>query len=542
MKNFWSVLSQKTYCTIIVFCSLFIAANAKDPFHDFRTSFPKDFPTLRRTVIFNDKFVKEKMRWGIDPTFPGELQCNNALILTPKKRNKSEYGVALKLYRLLQPMSGKKYEFSALISGFGNAKTGVIIYGNDRNGKPVQKTFWGEEKKLDAFPQKFIFDADCSRQKVNFIGLLLYIDTGGKMICHEAAFSEISDASIHIGSPELLLVKKGDHSPRFHFNVRNIGNAKHDMILLTSDENNVNSLSVLADDNNGRAYPDQMIINRKTSCTLSINGTTSTVYILPVESPFYEQCDEAAKRIHLKTPLQIVIFGDSLQDKNFTLNYGHGACEQLSFWLNRYNPGFAVIKNLAVKGDTVQRALQRLRKETGQSTKRVFEQRVYDNMFKTEADVVFIQFGHNDTAFKTSNSECDDSNNINFGDIASQLEDMIKICNKYWPKAKIVVFSSASSCEDICRQRHRDLAKSNPNRIAGIYGVPECLEKYNTIAQSVAKKNGAMFYDIYSGMKALPHDVKAKLFIPADGVHLSIDGHVYMAQKYLELIGNIIGL
>ena len=120
------------------------------------------------------------------------------------------------------------------------------------------------------------------------------------------------------------------------------------------------------------------------------------------------------------------------------------------------------------------------------------------------------------------------------------MHEIIKNCRKHWPHAIITVFSSTSSCEDICRKQHSYLSKQNPSRAFSLFGVPEFLEKYNALAKVTAEASGSIFYDIYSDMKSLPNENKVMLFKQADGVHLSQDGHVYMTIKYLELLNDII--
>ena len=531
---------RKCLLPAVFFCC-FQAISAEAPFAHFKTSFDKDFPSLQKNVVCKDKFANTTNRWRIDPTFPGVLSCsNNTLRLAPAKRNNKEYGVALKLYRSPHIMDGKKYEFSAKLSGHGKAKIGMIIYGNAPNGRAAQKAFWSEERDLGSCAENFVFDADCSRQKVNHIGLMLYISTGGELICHETELLEISDSSIDIKSPYLLLVKRGDSLPRFNFDVSRTGNIKHPMILLSSNDKNVNSAYPAAADDEGKVCPPTEIINDRTIYTLSVNGSTSTTYVLPISSSCYEYCDALAKKIRLKRPLRIVILGDSLQDKNFVHNVGCGACEQLFFWLDKYNHDLVTIRNLAVRGDSLQRADQRMQRELATSNISVFEQRVYRGMFDSDADVVFIQFGHNDTAFRTLNSEIRGDDGISKENISQPLHEIIKNCRKHWPNARIIVFSSTSSCEDVCRKLHRELSKQNPKRVYNIFGVPERLEKYNMISKATAQASGGFFYDIYSDMKALPDETKAMLFKQADGVHLSQDGHVYMTIKYLELLSDII--
>ena len=537
-KNGMSALKRRL---LITFCCLVQARYAEDPFGGFGMSVNKDFPTMRKTVVFRDRFAHDNGRWHIDSTFPGVLSYDKALVLTPARKKDKEYGIALKLYRSAYPIGGKKYEFSAMLSGRGKAKVGMIIYGNYRDGRPAHRIFWSGEYDLEPVARKFVLDADCSCQRVYQIALLLHIDAGGELTCHKTEFSEISDSSVDIKSPYLLLVKKGDRLPSFHFDVRPTGDVKHPMILLSSDENNVNSSSAATADDKGRVYPPRAVINVKTGYTLSINGTTSTTYVLPISSSDYERCDELAKRIRLKKPLRIVILGDSLLDKDFVINVGCGACEQLFFWLNKYNHGLVTVKNLAVGGDNLRRVEKRMRRELGHSEKRVFKQRIYTGMFDGDADLVFIQFGNTDTAFRTMDSESRDRDGVDDENIGEPLREIMKNCREHWPDAKVVVFSSTSSCEDICRKRHRELRKLVPDRIFSLYGVPERLEKYNAIAKAAAETSGARFYDIYSEMKALPYETKVRYSHRTDGVHLSPDGHVYMTMKYLELLNDIIG-
>ena len=522
-------------------CGCLSAMNAEDPFSCFSTSVDKNFPTLRRTIVLKDKFVYNKKNWRIDSTFPGTLSCDNGLVLTPAKRNNREYGIALKLYRSIYPIGGKKYEFSTLLSGQGKAKIGMIIYAQDRNGRPVHRIVWSEECDLGQPAKKMVIDADCSRMKVHQFGLLLHINAGGKLICREVELCEIGDSSVNITSPYLLLVKKGDPLPRFGFDISRPDGDKHDVVLLSSDDNNVNSSSLATPDENGRVYPPPAVINTRTGYTLSINGTTSTTYVLPISAADYERCDESARKIRLKKPLKIVVFSDSQLDKDYEFNVGCGACEQLFFWLDKYNHGLVTIKNLAVRGDDLQRVHKRMRRELGYSKERTFKQRVFAGMFKDDVDLVFIQFGSADAAFRTLNSEADGPDNITAENIKQPLDGIIKICGEHWRKATVIVFSSPSCCENVCRKRHRNFRKQIPGRVFALYGVPACLEKYNMIAKSSAQASGAMFYDIYSGMKSLPDEDKVKLFHPIDGVHLSHAGHVYMTIKYLELLGDVLG-
>ena len=102
-----------------------------------------------------------------------------------------------------------------------------------------------------------------------------------------------------------------------------------------------------------------------------------------------------------------------------------------------------------------------------------------------------------------------------------------------------MLISSTSSNYQLTRKNIDNILKRTPYRSLVIFGNPALMEKFNDVTRKTAPEFNAEYYDIYSAMKAMPQEEKAKLLNKYDGVHLSDAGQNYLAMLYLKYLANI---
>ena len=229
--------------------------------------------------------------------------------------------------------------------------------------------------------------------------------------------------------------------------------------------------------------------------------------------------DDVAKKIKLDKKINILYLGDSLT--HFDQGFNHA--DKTVYFLNKFNPGKAVLFNCAVRGDTGSMTLGRMQ---GKYLDR-FSGRFAD-FKKNRYDAAFIFLGHNDTR-----AHVNQNYKHPFVPAARQKKncvEMIKILRAMGTK-RIIIISCASLDEPRLKAQAMQIAKVQPQKHA-IYGKPALLEEYNRISQQIAKELNVEYIDIYNPMKSLPG--KPSYFV--DGAHLSGKGHDFVALKTLEYL------
>lgn len=215
--------------------------------------------------------------------------------------------------------------------------------------------------------------------------------------------------------------------------------------------------------------------------------------------------------------VHVLVIGDSLTDFSRGSNY----VDKLAFWLSRRGGDRCTVRNVGVGGDDITRVWARLNQVPG-----TYRQAMYDSIFEPTPTHIIVFLGHNDSKAKSS---------TNYTEHAVAPEVFDDTYRKTLAKLKadtgaaLIVVSATSSVYEITQA---NAAKSQAaGKAHNLFGKPEHLERFNAIAQRVAAAAGATYLDVYGPTRDCPD--KPRLFT-ADGVHLSPEGHRFVALFLLE--------
>ncbi len=263
-----------------------------------------------------------------------------------------------------------------------------------------------------------------------------------------------------------------------------------------------------------KAVADAQISRKGPDAFHQASGATAHAFIEKGDpSPF----DEIARRIRIRDKISILYLGDSLTH----FDIGHNHADMTGYFLNKYNPGKVTVWNYACAGDDVGRVIARLNgKAPGRWKNR------YHDLWSRNYDWAIVFLGHNDTK-ASSSSQYQKA----FVPPEKQKQLYTRLISALWKKGikRIILFSSTSSDFRICK-RNADKQRKAHNR----FGEPKHLEAFNRVLQEVAGECNVEYLDLYTGMKAMPD--KASLLKPEDGVHLTHQGHIYVALKTLRYL------
>jgi len=250
----------------------------------------------------------------------------------------------------------------------------------------------------------------------------------------------------------------------------------------------------------------------------------ATVVADIIDREQYRKLDTIASSIHLSKPMRILVLGDSLTAQLA----GSNQIDKLQFWLKKHNPGMIQFRNAAVGGDSIRLVSRRLKHLLDPATQKPqFRQESYDDLFDFQPDLVFIALGQNDTKV-TSQSNYQETM-LSPEEWQRYFAETVDILEKY-TKAQVVLISSISPVEEICKQRAG--ARAKEGRVHLLYGQPQAMENFNAFLKAFGEKRGLEFCDFYTPTKNHPN--KVSLFQPADGLHLTADGNRFLAQLYLQ--------
>lgn len=246
------------------------------------------------------------------------------------------------------------------------------------------------------------------------------------------------------------------------------------------------------------------------------SGATARAYVIKGDpAPF----KAVAKNIKIQKPVDILYIGDSLTHFDIGLNH----VDKVGYFLNMYNPGKVRVWNYACGGDYTARILNRFNgKKQGRWGYR------YDDIWLRSYDWAIIFLGHNDTKASSKNGY-----KTALVPPEQQKNDYEKIIALLKSKGvkRIILMSSSSSNFELCK---KNADKIGSKRIHSRFGDPVHQEAFNRVLQELAKKHKLEYFDLYTPMKAVKD--KAKLLNPLDGVHLTPEGHDYVAIKTLEYL------
>lgn len=226
-------------------------------------------------------------------------------------------------------------------------------------------------------------------------------------------------------------------------------------------------------------------------------------------------------------PIRALYLGDSLSD----FDRGSNHVDRLQAKLDELSPRCASIYNYAVRGDYIERMMERFRGGTNCTSRTA-----YHGIWGRQYDWAFVFLGHNDTR---AWSETDFSRpEMSEEQLRSGFRELIALLKSKGIGRIILVSATSSNFEFTSRkaamlQAAMVAGKTSKRRVVR-YGDPKFLEAYNSLLADFAKQPGVEYLDIYTAMKALPD--KASLVRPTDGVHLTEKGHAYVAEREYEYL------
>jgi len=217
-------------------------------------------------------------------------------------------------------------------------------------------------------------------------------------------------------------------------------------------------------------------------------------------------------------PAHLLFIGDSLTDQQRGYNY----VDKLAFWLQRSYGSRLTYRNAGVGGDYISRVWQRMNGDHA-----AYRLNMYDDLFEPKPTHVFFFLGHNDSKVSSRSGyiqHCVDPETF---------EEQYRLAIQKVQKetgAKVIVISATSSVFEICKA-NADKRQAT-GRAHNLFGKPDELEKFNSVAKRIAAELGADYVDVYEPTRT--HPDKPGLFDPNDGVHLTNAGNRYIALELLK--------
>ena len=237
-----------------------------------------------------------------------------------------------------------------------------------------------------------------------------------------------------------------------------------------------------------------------------------------------KELDEAASKVKLEKPINILYLGDSLSD----FDRGSNHVDTVAEYLAKHNPGKVNCWNFAKGGDCIRYIIQRMDgKGKGEWLAR------YDDLWNRKYDWAFVLLGHNDTKTNLKNDFKEP-----FTPRGQQHEMYDELIRRLRAKGvkRIVLLSSTSSNFDVCNHwvtSRLEKAKASGKGIS-LFGQPEQMEAFNKALKEIAARNKVEYADIYDKMKARAD--KPSMLRFTDGVHLSKKGYDFVALETLRYL------
>ena len=228
------------------------------------------------------------------------------------------------------------------------------------------------------------------------------------------------------------------------------------------------------------------------------------------------------------TPARVLYLGDSISD----FDRGSNHVDRLQAKLDAATPRMVSIYNYAIRGDYIDRLLDRLDGKKG-----TFALDRFNGIWGRQYDWAFVFLGHNDTR---ATSETDFAEPlVPIAAVAPGYEKLVAILREKGVSRIILVSPSSSNFEQCSENAEKRLAalkagKGGKAKVAVRFGDPKLMEAFAEAVRGVAAARGCEYFDVYTDMKTVPD--KASYFRPGEGVHLSAKGHEYIAQRTFEYL------
>jgi lysophospholipase L1-like esterase len=256
--------------------------------------------------------------------------------------------------------------------------------------------------------------------------------------------------------------------------------------------------------------PDQAVGCALLGVVEKTSGAVATAQIDVCPKDVYDACQSAAAGVKLKEPCHLVFVGDSLT----ALFAGHNYVDKIRWCLQNRLGETVCVTNAGVGGDTISRVKERLEKDV--------------LSLQPPPTHVFLFLGHNDSKLKSTTEYREAV--VAPADFGHDYREVVRAIQTRL-HARVIIVSSTSSVFEITKATAAEAARRGKNH--NLFGKPEALEQFNTIARKVAADLKADYLDVYEPFRTYPQ--KTILFTP-DGVHINEQGNRWMALQVLKYL------
>ena len=224
----------------------------------------------------------------------------------------------------------------------------------------------------------------------------------------------------------------------------------------------------------------------------------------------------AAARIRASAPVDILFIGDSLTD----FYRGGNHLDMMNYFL-KVNHSRVTFYNYACRGDFIVRVMDRF----NQAAKVPFRNH-YQGIWDRKYAMAFVFLGANDSVLRLETGKAAVPPEL----AEKKYRELFELFKQHGI-TKVVLISPASSYYPACRANGK---KRIAAKKGSLFGVPENIEAFIAVIRKLSEEYHFPYLDIYTPMKNLPD--KASLFNAGDGVHLTPEGHEFVALKELEFL------
>ena len=211
----------------------------------------------------------------------------------------------------------------------------------------------------------------------------------------------------------------------------------------------------------------------------------------------------------------LLFFGDSLTAYDAGRNYTDIA--------GGFLPDSWSYTNAGIGGDDLTRLCKRL-----QCRPRTYRLEDFKTIWEKIPDEIFIFYGANDTKapWRTQYKVP-----ITPPELEEELlQGILEQLREHAPKAEITFIASPPGFFPYQEERNRRLREIGVQH--SLFNMPEHVLRYNRIMRDFAAANGCAYLDFHRECARHP-DLKS-LFIPDDGVHMTLKGHEFLAAFLLR--------
>ncbi len=453
------------------------------------------------TMLKNDTFKNKTGGWSAKKYWGGELtfvtgQGAKGMRLSSTEHNGKTYGRIIANARKYSYLRHTMLKVTVTAQGEGRLTAGLMLYAPGKKPVILRSEPFELTNKAKKYTANFTLLHYCDDARP-----LLETDGSGTAFITAYRMEAVTDKGAEIPPPPMQIVRSGSPVKEVCF----VTTLPEREVAITRKSGGKVTEKLSKTGKTGKvcATPEN-VKSGIIEISVSAAGASATNYISVENAADFDRNDAIAKKIKLPGKLNILFLGDSLSDFYRGQNY----IDRFGFWLNRYNPGMANIRNAGVAGDYITRVESRLN-GTLPGGKAASRQYMYSNLFDRQYDMIFIFLGQNDTRCLKSDKYARPL--VSPADQEQSYRNVLKFLKEKSPKAQIVLISPSPS----------DEAGNMKKNKAVLFGKSEHVNNFDKVNRKLCAEYGMDYVDILTPMRK---SADVSNFYVKDGVHLSADG------------------